>query len=99
MLYLYVLGGVLFVVLLFIYALAAVKLEPTRQRFDAYMYTVMMTVLLQGITGNVMESAFFSLFFGVSLRHVMTLPLRQPHQESSDVLVIPSQPQPQLGSV
>jgi hypothetical protein len=96
MLYLYVLGGVLFVVLLFGYALAAVKLEPTRQRFDAYIYTVMMTVLLQGITGNVMESAFFSLFFGLSLRHVMTLPLRQPQQESANVLGMPSQPQ--LGS-
>lgn len=83
MLYLYVLGGVLFVVLLFVYAFSAVKLEPTRQRFDAFVYMMMVTVLVQGVTGNVMESAFFSLFFGVSLRHVLGLSaLRNTHQQA-----------------
>ncbi len=83
MLYLYVLGGVLFVGLLFVYAFSAVKLAPTRQRFDAFVYMMMVTVLVQGVTGNVMESAFFSLFFGVSLRHVLGLSaLRMTHKRT-----------------
>jgi hypothetical protein len=83
MLYLYVLGGVLFVGLLFVYAFSAVKLAPTRQRFDAFVYMMMVTVLVQGVTGNVMESAFFALFFGVSLRHVLGLSaLHNTHQQA-----------------
>ena len=99
MLYLYVLGGVLFVVLLFVYAFSALKLAPTRQRFDAFVYMMMVTVLVQGVTGNVMESAFFALFFGVSLRHVLGLSTLRIAREYTEPMPTIKQTSSHLGRI
>ena len=69
-LYLYALVGVSILPVMLVYALSATRLE-LRDRLDSFFFTATLSVLLLGITSNVLESGIFSLFFGLSLRHVL----------------------------
>ena len=69
-LYLYALVGVSVLPVMLVYALSAARLEP-RDRLDSFFFMALLSVLLLGVTSNVLESGIFSLFFGLSLRHVL----------------------------
>ena len=69
-LYLYALVGITVLPVMLSYALSATRLE-LRNRLDSFFFTAILSILLLGITSNVLESGIFSLFFGLSLRHVL----------------------------
>ncbi|WP_460171192.1 hypothetical protein [Thermus sp. FJN-A] len=66
--YLFGLGGVVGLLLLAAYGLIA-SLIPLRTLQDRFFFLLTLAVLLEGWTVNVMESSFFGMAFGLTLRY------------------------------
>jgi len=68
--YLYAVFGLMALPILVIYGAGTLQLNIRKNFLDRYFYTIMLSVLIYGITTNIIESTIFSIFLGLSIAHI-----------------------------
>lgn len=68
--YLYAVFGLMALPILAIYGAGTLQLNIRKNSLDRYFYMVMLSVLIYGVTTNIIESTAFSIFAGLSVAHI-----------------------------
>lgn len=70
--YLFITIGAIALPLLVYIIVASLHLEIRKNRFDNYIYCIMLAIYMYGAVSNIVESTFFSIFIGIALRYILT---------------------------